>query len=94
MKKLVSISRAAKILGVSEMTLRRWDNDGKFPSIKTKGGHRRYDISQLHPQLTHNFNSQDHRKTVAYARVSSFDQKEDLERQKHLLELYCSNYYD
>jgi predicted site-specific integrase-resolvase len=30
------------------------------------------------------------RKTVAYARVSSYDQKDDLERQKQALELYCS----
>ena len=31
------------------------------------------------------------RKTIAYARVSSYDQKSDLERQKQLLELYCAS---
>ena len=31
------------------------------------------------------------RKTIAYARVSSHDQKEDLERQKKVLELYCTS---
>jgi putative resolvase len=30
------------------------------------------------------------KKTIAYARVSSHDQKEDLERQKKMLELFCS----
>ena len=30
------------------------------------------------------------RKTVAYARVSSHDQKDDLDRQKQVLELYCA----
>jgi predicted site-specific integrase-resolvase len=30
------------------------------------------------------------KKTVAYARVSSHDQKSDLERQKQVLELYCA----
>ena len=30
------------------------------------------------------------RKTVAYARVSSHDQKDDLERQKQVLEIYCA----
>ncbi|MGC8732890.1 MAG: IS607 family transposase, partial [Halothiobacillaceae bacterium] len=30
------------------------------------------------------------RKTIAYARVSSHDQKDDLERQKQELELYCA----
>jgi putative resolvase len=32
------------------------------------------------------------RKTVAYARVSSHDQKADLERQKRVLELYCASH--
>jgi predicted site-specific integrase-resolvase len=31
------------------------------------------------------------RKTLAYARVSSHDQKADLERQKQVLELYCAS---
>jgi predicted site-specific integrase-resolvase len=28
--------------------------------------------------------------TIAYARVSSHDQKDDLERQKQVMELYCA----
>jgi len=28
--KIITIKEAAKILGVSEMTLRRWDQSGKF----------------------------------------------------------------
>ncbi|BCD51730.1 hypothetical protein NHP194022_14010 [Helicobacter suis] len=32
----------------------------------------------------------DNRKTIAYARVSSSDQKDDLIRQVQVLELYCS----
>ena len=90
MDKLVSIGKAAKILGVSEVTLRRWDEDGKLVSIKTEGGHRRYDISKIRPELVHKFDFQDMRKTVAYARVSSSEQRDDLERQKQVLELFCS----
>ena len=30
------------------------------------------------------------RKTIAYARVSSHDQKDDLERQKQVLAMYCA----
>jgi len=87
----VSISKAAKILGVSEITLRRWDSEGKLPSIKTQGGHRRYDISKLKPELVHKYTLlNDNRKTIAYARVSSHDQRTDLERQKQVLELFCS----
>jgi len=90
MKNLVSIGRAAKILGVSEITLRRWDSEGRLPSIKTEGGHRRYDLSKLKPETVHKYDFADTRKTIAYARVSSHDQKPDLERQKQVLELFCS----
>ena len=34
----------------------------------------------------------DERKTIAYARVSSHDQKEDLVRQSQVLELYCAEH--
>jgi excisionase family DNA binding protein len=90
MEKFVSIGKAAKILGVSMVTLRRWDEDGKLVSVKTEGGHRRYDISKIKPELVHKHDFQDSRKTIAYGRVSSNDQKDDLERQKQVLELFCS----
>jgi excisionase family DNA binding protein len=90
MDNLVSIGKAAKILGVSEITLRRWDAEGRLPSIKTQGGHRRYDISKLKPESVHKYDFTDARKTIAYARISSHDQKTDLERQKQVLELFCS----
>ena len=52
------------------------------------GGYRRYDLARLRPNLgPHSVIA---RKTVAYARVSSHDQKDDLERQKQVLELYCA----
>jgi len=90
MNNLVSISKAAKILGVSEITLRRWDEEGRLVAIKTEGGHRRYDLAKIRPETVHKFDSADNRKTIAYARVSSHDQKNDLERQKQVLELFCS----
>lgn len=31
-KKYINIKQAAKILGVSSLTLRNWDNNGKFPA--------------------------------------------------------------
>jgi excisionase family DNA binding protein len=87
---MVSISAAAKILGVSVVTLRRWDSEGRLPSIKTEGGHRRYDISKIRPEMVHKYSAAaENRKTMAYARVSSHDQKSDLERQKQVLELFC-----
>jgi len=90
MNKLISISQTAKILGVSKDTLRRWEYEGKITSVRTEGNHRRYDISKIRPESIHKFDFADTRKTVAYARVSSHDQKDDLERQKQVLELFCS----
>ncbi|MBS4767821.1 IS607 family transposase [Turicimonas muris] len=89
MKRLVGIGEAASALGVSITTLRRWEASGKLKAEHTAGGHRRYDLVKLKPELFHAA-SADNRRTVAYARVSSHDQKEDLERQKQVLELYCS----
>lgn len=87
MDKLISISEAAKRLGVSPTTLRRWEESGKLLPDRTQGNQRRYRLSQIEP-ATHLL-KQD-RKTLAYARVSSHDQKADLDRQKQVLELYCA----
>jgi predicted site-specific integrase-resolvase len=89
MNRFVGIGEAAKILGVSITTLRRWETAGRLVAEHTVGGHRRYDFAKLRPQLCREENAPD-RKTVAYARVSSHDQKDDLERQKQVLELYCA----
>lgn len=89
MDKLLSISQAAKVLGVAESTLRRWESEGRLvPDERTKGGQRRYRLSSIRPQMKHGDPLE--RKTLAYARVSSHDQKADLERQKQVLELYCA----
>ena len=88
MERLVAIGEAAEALGVSITTLRRWEASGKLVADHTAGGHRRYDLARLKPEL---FRSEaDTRRTIAYARVSSHDQKDDLQRQKQVLELYCA----
>ena len=89
MKRFVGIGEAATALGVSVSTLRRWDASGKLEAETTRGGHRRFDLAKLRPELFHAGNDIQ-RKTIAYARVSSHDQKADLERQKQVLELYCA----
>ncbi|TYG34609.1 IS607 family transposase [Lonepinella koalarum] len=91
MNKLLSIGQASKVLGVTIQTLRNWDKKGLLkPDELTKGGDRRYKLETL-KAINHNivFNRDD-LKTIAYARVSSHDQKEDLVRQVQILELYCS----
>ena len=89
-EKLLTISEASKLLGVAKSTLRRWEEEGKLiPDVRTKGGQRRYKLSSLLPEMKHK-NSYN-RKTITYARVSSYDQKDDLERQKQVLEMYCAS---
>lgn len=85
----VSIGQAAKELGVSISTLRRWEAEGKIRAERTPKGHRRYDIKQLHGLKPYEA-SRTNRPTLCYARVSSHDQKEDLERQVMLLETFCA----
>ena len=89
MNKFLSIKDAAQYLGVTPQTLRRWEKAGKIqPAYRTEGKQRRYDPTLLRPFDCSNDCSD--RPTLAYARVSSHDQKDDLQRQVHMLEVYCS----
>lgn len=44
----VSLRRAADILGVHPATVRNWADKGDLPSRRTAGGHRRFNIADLH----------------------------------------------
>lgn len=85
---MLTIEEAAERLGVSTITLRRWEKAGKITAQRTQGGHRRYALADIEPHAVHLAGQS--RSTIAYARVSSHDQKDDLERQKHVLEMYCA----
>ena len=91
----LSIGMAAVLIGVSVSTLRRWEKEQKLkPSHRTLGGHRRYSRDQVdsisNPDLQHSKQT----KAVIYGRVSSHDQKMDLERQMERLEAYASNHFN
>lgn len=86
MSNLITVKEAAELLGVSTKTIRRWEADGKIKAVRTLGGHRRFDITTLLG------NKNDAVLTLAYARVSSKDQKEDLNRQIMVLESYCASH--
>lgn len=91
MSKYISIKEASSFLGVSPQTLRRWEREGKLvPVLRTQGGQRRYDTSQLFPSFQKKPPTKE-LLTMAYARVSSSDQKEDLQRQMQLLEYFCAS---
>ena len=89
MERIVRIGEAARALGVSITTLRRWEAAGTLVAEHTAGGHRRYDLVKLRPERFR-VAADANRRTVAYARVSSHDHKDDLERQKQVLERYCA----
>ena len=84
-KRLLKIGEAAKLLGTTCGTLRKWEETGELlPARKTKGGTRYYDANELL-----GLSNQDY-PTIGYARVSNHDQKGDLDRQHQMLEGYCA----
>lgn len=88
--RFISIGEAAKSLGVSISTLRRWETKGWLKPERTPAGHRRYDLTEIEALAARSAPTRANDRTIAYARVSSHDQRDDLERQKQVLELYCA----
>lgn len=85
MSRYVKIGRAAHIMGVTIQTLRRWEKQETLvPDRITEGGTRYYLIDKLTGQA-----KKESDLTLAYARVSSHDQKKDLKTQADLLSTYC-----
>ena len=73
------------MIGSTPNQLRKWDSTGELmPARRTRGGTRYYSVAELLGL------SDKDSPTVAYARVSSQDQKADLNRQKAILEAYCA----
>jgi excisionase family DNA binding protein len=92
-RKFVSIKEASQILGVHSETLRRWERTGKIKCERTPGGKRRFLLADIQTFNPLGINKEAlKRMTVGYARVSSHDQKDDLVRQKQILEMYCSSH--
>ncbi|MFS8808118.1 MerR family transcriptional regulator, partial [Synechococcus sp. R6-10] len=76
MARYVKPREAADYFGVCLHTLRRWEQKGWINAIRTPSGRaRRYDLDSYikTPRKT--------KRVVLYARVSSREQKPDLERQ-------------
>jgi len=85
--KLVSIGKAANMLGVCEETLRQWDRDGKLIAAKTAGNHRRYkmeDINRLCGKEEDDKAKEIKNLVAVYCRVSSHDQKQKGDLQSNL----------
>ena len=84
-QRLVKIGAAADLIGTTPGQLRKWESTGELlPARKTLGGTRYYAMADLLGLANESA------PTVCYARVSSHDQKADLERQHAVLEAYCA----
>ena len=82
---LVKIGKAADLLGVDVQTLRAWEKSGELiPDRRSAGGVRYYDVGKVMGLGNEDM------PTIGYARVSSHDEKNDLVRQKELLEAFCA----
>ena len=82
MEKLYRLGEAAKILGVSVSTLRRWDMEGRIRLVRTPGGQRRVPESEI-KRLLHLREEKPRygARVIIYARVSSYKQKDQGDRQ-------------
>lgn len=70
--------KASEYLGVCANTLRSWADNGKIRYIRNPAGQRLYDVSSLEQ-------SSSTCKSYCYCRVSSYKQRDDLERQKEYM---------
>ena len=93
MEKYLSDVETNKIIGVHQRTLYQWDKKGWIDTIRTPGGKRMYNVekylrekncennqmyinnSEINMEVSDKLN-------LSYVRVSSNEQKDDLERQK------------
>lgn len=90
-KATISISEAAKELGVSTKTLRRWTDAGKIKYERSVSNQRRFYLADIKRLMPRDLKQLDERITVNYARVSSHDQKADLVRQVQMLEAFSGS---
>jgi len=77
-------------LGISYSTLSRWVREGRIRAVRTAGGVFRVPESEVR-RIAEGLPMSKEVRAVIYARVSSTDQKSDLERQVQYLTQYCSS---
>ena len=93
---LLTPKQATKLLGVTIQTLVNWERAGTLVSIRTKGGHRRYRRADILARgaavkTPTELSTATQQKRIAYCRVSSPSQRQDLERQ---IEFFRTRYPD
>ena len=79
----------AELLGVSVKTLQRWDREGILKANRTPTDRRYYTYDQ-YLQFKGINTENDNRQIVIYARVSTRNQKDDLQNQVTFLRQFCN----
>lgn len=80
----------AELLGVSVKTLQRWDRENILKAHRTPTDRRYYTYEQYLQYKGITNTAADERKTVIYTRVSTRNQKDDLQNQKEFLKQFCN----
>ena len=88
---MYTIGEFAKKLGITVHTLRVWDKKNKLkPEYVSKGGHRYYSEEQLKELIPKLDVKKENRINIGYIRVSAKHQKDDLQRQYQVMELFLA----
>ena len=98
--KYVKGNKASKLLGIHQRTLYQWEEKGIIETIRTPGGHRLYNVEKFLKKLIieendENYNEIDKMEgklNLCYVRVSTNNQKDDLERQKEMMKKKYPNH--
>ncbi|AEF93904.1 Resolvase domain protein [Desulfotomaculum nigrificans CO-1-SRB] len=88
---LLTISKAAKKLGVHPNSLRNWEKQGLIKPVRLPGGQRRYSMDELNRLLQSGQLTDSQEAVVLYARVSTKKQADagNLDRQMERLRQYA-----
>lgn len=91
MEKRYKLGEAAKYIGRHPKTLEKYDNKGILKAYRTKTNRRYYTKKQLDDFLNKDTANDDaNKKIVAYARVSSNQQKDSLKNQMSFIRNYTN----
>lgn len=85
---MIRLNEMAKRLNVSVKTLQRWDREGILVAKRTPTDRRYYTEDQYLEYIGSSTKSK--RKTIAYVRVSSANQKDDLQNQIRFIRSYVN----
>ena len=89
-ERLLRPKEVCQRLGISYSTLSRWVREGRIRAIRTAGGKFRIPESEVR-RIAEVLPVSKEVRAVIYARVSSSDQRSDLERQVQYLTEYCTS---